>query len=295
MLLLLCLLLCVCCAFSGFAASSPDLTKTGSIQFRILSDYDPVPGGDLWLMRVCDVTKDSNGQLRYAWVPALQHLKFRPEDAFDFEHAKLIRDEALKNGASSQRIWIDADGRAAFQDLKPGIYLFYQTAAPDGYEVLPPFLVSIPMLDGDRWIFDVDVSPKPPVIPTPPTNPTVPTEPTRPTVPTLPTNPTTPTGPTTPTAPTNPTEPTNPTQPTVPTLPTEPTTPTNPTKPTNPDETTTKPDHSRTEPQTTQPQEPELPRTGQLKWPVAVLAGFGGLLLCCGAILRSAGKREEDE
>ena len=113
MLLLLCLLLCVCCAFSGFAASSPDLTKTGSIQFRILSDYDPVPGGDLWLMRVCDVTKDSNGQLRYAWVPALQHLKFRPEDAFDFEHAKLIRDEALKNGASSQRIWIDADGRAA--------------------------------------------------------------------------------------------------------------------------------------------------------------------------------------
>ena len=96
MLLLLCLLLCVCCAFSGFAASSPDLTKTGSIQFRILSDYDPVPGGDLWLMRVCDVTKDSNGQLRYAWVPALQHLKFRPEDAFDFEHAKYFGSDSKK-------------------------------------------------------------------------------------------------------------------------------------------------------------------------------------------------------
>ena len=83
--------------------------------------------------------------------------------------------------------------------------------------------------------------------------------------------------------------------PTEPTAPTNPTQPTKPTKPTKPGETTTKPDHSQTEPPTTQKPEPELPKTGQLKWPVAVLAGAGGLLICCGLILRGKGKREEDE
>ena len=301
--LLLCVLLCVCCALSGFAAASPDLTKEGSIRFRILSDYDPVPGGDLWLMRVATVETDAAGNLRYEWVPELSHLTIKPEDAFNYESAKLIRDEALKHGVTAERVWINNDGRATFERLKPGVYLFYQTVSPEGYEVIPPFLVTVPMRDGDNWIYDVDISPKQPVVPSVPTTPTVPTLPTVPTVPvtppetTTPTNPTTPTHPTTPTNPTTPPNPTTPTEPTVPTgstTPSEPTTPTKPSKTTEPSVPEDTTDHSKTEPSTTQPPSPELPNTGQLKWPVAVCAGVGGLLICCGLILYGIGKREED-
>ena len=31
-----------------------------------------------------------------------------------------------------------------------------QTEASHGYEAIKPFLVSIPMPDGDNWIYDVD-------------------------------------------------------------------------------------------------------------------------------------------
>ena len=309
--LVLCALLFVVAVFSAAAAPAPDLTKTGSIHFRILSDYDPVPGGDLWLMRVATVETDASGNTRYVWVPELSHLTIQPEDAFTYESAKMIRDEALKHGVPAQRVWINNEGRATFPNLQPGLYLFYQTVPADGFEVIPPFLVTLPMFDGERWLYDVDVSPKAPIVPTEPTNPTVPTLPTLPTVPTVPVVPpgtTTPTMPTNPTSPTNPTNPTTPTKPTTPTTPTtpgettepttpgetttEPTRPTKPTKPTEPEKTT---DHTKTEPKTTQPREPELPKTGQLKWPVAVLAGAGGLLICLGLIVRGAGKREEDE
>ena len=122
--LLVCALLCVCCAFGALAAPSPDLTRTGSIHFRILSDYDPVPGGDLWLMRVADLSSDANGNAVYVWVPELRHLTMDVNEAFTYENAKVILDEALKSGVPARRTWIDNDGRAVFTGLKPGLYLF---------------------------------------------------------------------------------------------------------------------------------------------------------------------------
>ncbi len=71
-----------------------------------------------------------------------------------------------------------------------------------------------------------------------------------------------------------------PTEPTDPSDPTEPTKPSDPTEPTKPSEPTV-------------PTKPDLPQTGQLKWPVPVLAlsGVGCILLGC-LIKR---QREEDE
>ena len=96
------------------------------------------------------------------------------------------------------------------------------------------------------------------------------------------------------TEPTGTTAPTEPGKPTSPDTPTEPGEPTKPTKPTKPGEETTAPDHSKTEPRTTTEKPEELPKTGQLKWPVPVLAGAGLLLLALGALLRLLDRREED-
>lgn len=94
------------------------------------------------------------------------------------------------------------------------------------------------------------------------------------TTPSTPTQPTTPANPDTPTEPTGPNQPTTPTEPTNPNQPTTPTTPTNPSTPTT---TTSK---------------PTLPQTGQLNWPVPVLAA-AGLSLCAAGwlIQRRKGNR----
>lgn len=75
--------------------------------------------------------------------------------------------------------------------------------------------------------------------------------------------------------PTEPDKPTPPDQPDTPDKPTKPDTPSNPDKPTKPDV-------------------PKLPQTGQLNWPVPVLAAGGLCLLLLGRVLRS-GKRGRHE
>ena len=52
------------------------------------------------------------------------------------------------------------EGYANITKLPQGLYLVVQTEASHGYEAIKPFLVSIPMPDGDNWIYDVDATPK---------------------------------------------------------------------------------------------------------------------------------------
>jgi|GEM_PF-1333132 len=105
----------------------------------------------------------------------------------------------------------DVNGVARVPSLGAGLYLVTETAAPVGYQLGVPFLVTLPMTDPDQpsaWLQTVDVYPKNSPIPTPPTTPTPPVPPTTP----PPTSPTPP-PPTTPTVPpTSPTPP--PTRPT---------------------------------------------------------------------------------
>lgn len=111
------------------------------------------------------------------------------------------------------------------------------------------------------------------LVPTEPTDPTDPSDPTSPSEPTGPSDPTDPSEPTNPSDPTGPSEPTNPSDPTDPSAPTTPSESTEPTKPTEPDK-------------------PTLPQTGQLWWPVPLMAIAGLVLFLLGWLRR---KERADE
>ena len=158
---------------------------------------------------------------------------------------------------------VDEEGYADFTKLPQGLYLVMQTEASHGYEAIKPFLVSIPLPDGDSWIYDVDATPKvgatiPDTPETPPDTPETP-----------PDTPDTP--PDTPDTP--PDTPDLPEQPDTPDTPVSPENPDNPVSPSNPDK-------------------PVLPQTGQLNWPVPVLACSGVLLSAVGWVLNRQGKKE---
>ncbi|WP_165350504.1 SpaH/EbpB family LPXTG-anchored major pilin [Xylanimonas protaetiae] len=56
----------------------------------------------------------------------------------------------------------DADGEVAFRNLALGLYKVTEVA-PDGADVVAPFLVTLPMTDPvarDKWLYDVVASPK---------------------------------------------------------------------------------------------------------------------------------------
>lgn len=268
-------------------AADVDPNAKGSITLEMTWLGRPVSGGTLTCYRVGDLTW-KNGE--YVFVPAGDFAEWDGE--FDNiqspELALSLAAYAERNGIQGTTKSIGANGRVTFDDLAPGLYLMVQEEAAEGFYPVNPFLVSIPQEENGKLEYDIDASPKVEPIPEPtwPTCPSEPTEPSEPTGPTEPTTPTEPTGPSEPTEPTGPSEPTEPSSPTEPDNPSEPTGPSGPTEPTQPsvpEESTepsgpsesTEPEETTGPSEPTEPDVPRLPQTGQLNWPIPVMAVLG--------------------
>ena len=147
---------------------------------------------------------------------------------------------------------VDANGNVNFDDLELGLYLVVQTKASKGYKPVNSFLVSLPMAEDGEWNYEVDASPKvgayTPEPETPPFPPDKPDKPDKPDTPDTSENPGNPDNPVAPENPDNPVAPGSPDNPVLP----------------------GHPDH------------PVLPQTGQLNWPIPVMAVSGMLLFAYG-------------
>ena len=274
------------------AGPVPDTGRRCSITISFQKNNVPVAGGSVICTQVGYIYKSGDG---YSFRRLLDHKELvnltDPDTPVELE--RFVNQNNLTGTVKT----VNKNGIVTFTDLETGVYLIRQKNAPEGYMPIKPFLVTLPYLKNGEYIYDLDASAKTELEkePSEPTEPTAPTDPTEPTTPTDPTEPTTPTGPTEPTTPTDPTEPTTPTgptEPTTPTAPTEPTTPTGPTEPTTP----TAPTEPTTPTGPTEPTTPDggdSPQTGQLNWPVPVMAILGVFCLCLGMFFAAKEKKEE--
>ena len=266
LLLVLCLL--VTSALPALATSaniklvdSSGNPTTGTIHVTLYDSANDkaLSGGKLTLYRVAEV-KRQNGNLRYEYCGDFYGCGIALGDLTDSTLAAQLK-EYLPHSAEGTTKTIDADGNVTFRGLELGLYLIVQTEASKGYEPINPFLVSLPMAEDGKWNYAGDASPKvgaytPTKPDTPPTPPTPPT-PDYPDTPTPPDNPD------------NPVSPGNPDNPVAPGHPDHPAAPGNPDSPVLPGH----PDN---------PVMSGLPQTGQLNWPVPVLAVSGVVLFAFG-------------
>lgn len=259
---LLAVCLVVCCALPAFATSASLVSgRLGSLHVRLYDTHNDVPlrGGELTLYQVAAV-KRTGGSLSYAYTGDFTDCGVPLGDLSDSTLADQLAKYLPTVPAVAAQQNVDEEGYASFTKLPQGLYLVMQTEASHGYEAIKPFLVSIPLPDGDSWIYDVDATPK--------VGATIPDTPETP-----PDTPDTPEQPDTPDTPVSPDSPDNPVSPDSPDNPVSPDNPDNPVSPSNPDK-------------------PVLPQTGQLNWPVPVLACSGVLLFAVGWILNRQGKKE---
>ena len=209
-------------AFLPAAASAhpvPEPGRKGSVTVSMQFDGEAVPGGELTLYRVGEVSEDDGN---YTFVPTGEFIRWgsdfgtlaSAEQTAQTAHS--LRYFALRNGITGTTKGIGTDGKVTFSNLEQGLYLLVQTRPATGFSRVNPFLVSIPYEQDGEYLYDVDARAK--------------TE-----------------------------------------LEQEPT----PTKP---------------------PEKPggKLPQTGQLNWPVPVLAAAGLVLFAIGWGIRFRRKREPD-
>lgn len=251
--LMLGLVLLAACALPAFATSANiKLTdghgnpNTGSIHVNLYDSTNnkALSGGELTVYRVAEVQR-KNGNLSFEYCGDFDGCAIELGDLTDSTLAGQLQ-EYLSDNAEGTVREVDANGNVNFYDLELGLYLVVQTKASKGYKPVNSFLVSLPMAEDGEWNYEVDASPKVGAYtPEPETPPSPPDTPDKPDKPVSPGNPDNPVAPGTPDNPVAPGSPDNPVLP-------------------------GHPDH------------PVLPQTGQLNWPIPVMAVSGMLLFAYG-------------
>ena len=249
-LLLAAVLVCTM-SLTAFAREAPDTSRKGSIQLTIRQGGTAVPGGSFTLYQV-GALQEEDGNYRFVLTEAFAGSKVSLEEVSSAQLANTLAAYAKDHKLAGTAKDVDKDGEIAFTGLELGLYLIVQTEASKGYEPINPFLVSLPMAEDGKWNYAVDARPKVGAY-----------TPTKPDTPPTPPTPPTPDHPDTPTPPDNPDNPVSPGNPDNPVAPGH---PDNPVAPGHPDN----------------PVMSGLPQTGQLNWPVPVLAVSGVVLFAFG-------------
>ncbi len=197
----------------AFAAGHPilDVDAKGSITMthKATDTGAPIEGSTMTLYKVADAVYD-DGNAVFEPVSGLDSESIRnamnaltEADTGAPELALKLKGMLNAAGIGGVSKVTDASGVAKWTDLSVGLYLIVNTSPAEGYEAIPPFLITVPRLLDGEYVYDVETEPKP--------------------------------------------APANSVPPEIP---------------------------------------PELPQTGQLWWPVPVLAGFGLLLIGIGVYRR---------
>lgn len=263
------LTLLVWCAAPAFALEVVDLSRTGSIKVSLYDSEtsEAVGGGTLTLYRVAKVQKD-NANLSFVYTNGFEDCGVELGDLSEGELAGRLA-EKIAATAESTTVEISDLGAAEFGDLEVGLYVVVQTTAAENYNVINPFLVSVPIQENGSYVYDVDALPKVGTAaketPEPPDTPDTPDTPDKPDE----ENPNTPAAP----------------------------------GPNNPDGWVLGANGEKIylNPEAPSPDNPNghvmgahgLPQTGQLNWPIPVLAVTGVVLVAAGIKLKKGTRKDE--
>ena len=140
-------------------AQSFDVNRLGSISVTLM-DQDgktPISGAELSLYHVATVSLNSKNNLSYTFTDAFENCGCALEDpalsakldAFVEEHSP-----------SAKKLVTDVHGKVSFTNLSLGLYFVKQTSAVAGYAPCTSFLVTVPNHNAGGYVYDVNASPK---------------------------------------------------------------------------------------------------------------------------------------
>lgn len=139
------------------------LDRAGSISVTLL-DQDvktPLAGAELSLFHVATIGINSNGDLSYTFTEAFKNCGVKLGDptlsvnldVFVQKHAIPVKTQET-----------DIQGSAVFSDLSLGLYFVKQTNTVAGYAPCTSFLVTVPNYNDAGYVYDVNASPKTDVV-----------------------------------------------------------------------------------------------------------------------------------
>ena len=171
MALLMCLLLTVGisapAAFADgaeeHAAKQPDYSRTGSVTVEVRTAEGAYVGGGSLKMYQVALAQEDDGNQRLVYTSDFADCG---QDLAELESnmpaiAAAMADYDAEKGLTATELNVGKDGKVVFPNLALGLYLFVQDNPMKGYSALRPFLVTVPLWNGEELVYDVLANPKP--------------------------------------------------------------------------------------------------------------------------------------
>lgn len=139
-------------------ANTIDLSKKGSISITLKEKSENVliNGAEITIYYVGDASiKDNNlvfnKREELTCDVSLDNLK---DTKLVSNISKCINDNVIKYVGTTN------NGKVTFNNLNQGLYLVSQTKNVEGYSLIDSFLVAIPKVEDNKWVYDINALPK---------------------------------------------------------------------------------------------------------------------------------------
>ena len=151
-------LMILSCSLTAFAQDF-DHDKKGSVSVTLTEQYakEPIVGAELSIYYVATVRMNAKGNLSYIYTAPFEKSGI---DLSDPSLALKLDGFVSKNNISSVKITTDQNGAATCKDLALGLYFVKQTGEVKGFAPCTPFMVTVPSKNADGYTYEINASPK---------------------------------------------------------------------------------------------------------------------------------------
>ena len=152
------ILLISTCSYTVFAEEyNPNLTGSISVTLTDKKQSEAIVGAELSLYYVETVIMDENGNLIYDYTNDFKQLDCAIDDA---ELATKLDLFVSQHSIPSVKTTTNINGTAMCTELPLGLYFIKQTGAVEGFAPCTPFLVTVPNEKDGKYLYEVNASPK---------------------------------------------------------------------------------------------------------------------------------------
>lgn len=157
-LLFLTLLLVLSCSGTAFAQNIGS-RKTGSINLTLVEPKEklPIAGAEFELHYVASAVLNEDLSLNFAYAGSFKGCDI---SFYDEKLAEKYDAYLPANAVAAEKLVTDAAGKSSSRELPFGMYLVKQVGTVDGLRQCAPFVVTIPVISGTDIVYDVDAMPK---------------------------------------------------------------------------------------------------------------------------------------
>lgn len=161
-LFILCMavILMASCVYAVSAEEALDYSKTGSFSVTLTEQKkkEPIVGAELSVYYIATVKLSMNGKLSYIYTEEFENSGIAMEDP----ELVIKLDDYISQQTAMTPITMttDREGRASCENLTLGLYFVRQTGLVDGFAPCTPFLVTVPSETADGYAYEVNATPK---------------------------------------------------------------------------------------------------------------------------------------